>query len=409
MKNKYTKKNNKNKSNEQGKLQEVDMVDEILMDETYEDDDLIEEVVIEDDSIEDVNTDSDSDEDSFIDEIDILSEELDEDMASRLSLYDIEDDDDEEEDIKEFISRDYDVVAESRRRVNQPGKRKFEDGKKSKREKAEKEKKPKREKVAKEKGTDETKANFIQPLWEKWIAVYSKYTMQILYGTLGMLATILLITIIVLPKDKVNGDIKDDATSGQKLTQDSTEEESTDAQISVADLKVEAEDSEIHKLIVNFIDAEKMKCDVELAKTYLDNTTNYAISDYITTHQRYVDAYHNVKCYKFDFIDGMYYVFVSYEIKFKNIETSDIRCQEFVVKYDSEQKKYFVHNILETEKADLFIAANAPEIQALSEDVNTRHNEAIAKDDKLKTVVDLINQMFNTTEQPTAETTTPAN
>ena len=294
MKNKYTKKNNKNKSNEQGKFQEVDIVDEILMDETYEDDDLIEEVVIEDDSIEDVNTDSDSNEDSFIDEIDILSEELDEDMASRLSLYDIEDDDDEEEDIKEFISRDYDVVAESRRRVNQPGKRKFEDGKKSKREKAEKEKKPKREKVAKEKGTDETKANFIQPLWEKWIAVYSKYTMQILYGTLGVLAAILLITIIVLPKDKVNGDTKDDATSGQKLTQDSTEEESTDAQISVADLKVEAEDSEIHKLIVNFIDAEKMKCDVELAKTYLDNTTNYAISDYITTHQRYVDAYHNV-------------------------------------------------------------------------------------------------------------------
>ena len=105
----------------------------------------------------------------------------------------------------------------------------------------------------------------------------------------------------------------------------------------------------------------------------------------------------------------MYYVFVSYEVKYINIETSDIRCQEFVVKYDSEQKKYFVHNILETEKADLFIAANAPEIQALSEDVNTRHNEAIAKDDKLKTVVDLINQMFNTTEQPTAETTTPAN
>ena len=409
MKNKYTKKNNKNKSNEQGKFQEVDMVDEILMDETYEDDDLIEEVVIEDDSIEDVNTDSDSNEDSFIDEIDILSEELDEDMASRLSLYDIEDDDDEEEDIKEFISRDYDVVAESRRRVNQPGKRKFEDGKKSKREKAEKEKKPKREKVAKEKGTDETKANFIQPLWEKWIAVYSKYTMQILYGTLGVLATILLITIIVLPKDKVNGDIKDDATSGQKLTQDSTEEESTDAQISVADLKVEAEDSEIHKLIVNFIDAEKMKCDVELAKTYLDNTTNYAISDYITTHQRYVDAYHNVKCYKFDFIDGMYYVFVSYEIKFKNIETSDIRCQEFVVKYDSEQKKYFLHNILETEKADLFIAANAPEIQALSEDVNNRHNEAVANDEKLKTFVDIIMQQFGTTEQPTAETTTPAN
>ena len=409
MKNKYTKKNNKNKSNEQGKLQEVDMVDEILMDETYEDDDLIEEVVIEDDSIEDVNTDSDSNEDSFIDEIDILSEELDEDMASRLSLYDIEDDDDEEEDIKEFISRDYDVVAESRRRVNQPGKRKFEDGKKSKREKAEKEKKPKREKVAKEKGTDETKANFIQPLWEKWIAVYSKYTMQILYGTLGVLAAILLITIIVLPKDKVNGDTKDDATSGQKLTQDSTEEESTEKNITVADLKAESEDSEIYKLIASFIDAEKMKCDVELAKTFLDNTTNYSISEYTTIHQRYVESYHNVKCYKFDFIDGMYYVFVSYEVKYINIETSDIRCQEFVVKYDSEKKKYFLHNILETEKADLFIAANAPEIQALSEDVNNRHNEAVANDEKLKTFVDIIMQQFGTTEQPTAETTTPAN
>ena len=206
MKNKYTKKNNRNKVNEKAKAKELDAVEvevvEEEIEENFAEENIVEEIIIDD------TDDNDLDE-NLMDDIDILSEELDEDMANRLSLYDSVDDDDDEEEIKEFISRDYDVVADSRKRVNQPGKRKFEDKKKSRREKPEKEKKPKREKVAKEKVAKEKKdkesknpiIDFVKPLWEKWLAVYNKHTMEILYGTLGVLAVILIVTIIVLPKD----------------------------------------------------------------------------------------------------------------------------------------------------------------------------------------------------------------
>ena len=55
--------------------------------------------------------------------------------------------DDEEEEIKEFVSRD--VVAESRKRVNQPGRRKFEASEKTRRERPKREKQPKKSKEKK--------------------------------------------------------------------------------------------------------------------------------------------------------------------------------------------------------------------------------------------------------------------
>ena len=416
MKNKYTKKNNRNKANEKAKAQELDAVEVDIIEENLEEN--LEENIVEEIIIDDATEDNDSDE-SLMDDIDILSEELDEDMASRLSLYDSIDDDDEEEEIKEFISRDYDVVAESRKRVNQPGRRKFEDKKKPKREKPAKEKKPKREKVAKEKVAKEKKdkksknpiTDFVKPLWEKWLAIYNKHTMEILYGTLGALAVILLITIIVLPKDTAKDISKEPATSGQKLSQEATEE-STEKQITVADLKVESEDSEIHKLVAAFIDAERIKLDIESAKTYLDDATNYSLDKY-KEPKRYIEAYQNIKCYKFDYIsEDMYYVYVSYDIKFINIATPAASAEPFVVKYDKTQKKYFIHNIVEGETGDLLIAWNAPEIKVLNEDVMNRYNEALAKDEDLKNFFEIMKGATNSTEQTTtapAETTAPAN
>ena len=402
MKNKYTKKNNKSKANDKNKVEELDIVDEIIVEEDNADVDVVEDII----------EDNGENKDSIMDDIDLLDDELDEDMANRLSLYDM-DDDDEEEEIKEFISRDYDVVAESRKRVNQPGRRKFEDNKKAKREKTVKEKKPKREKPVKEKTAKNPIADFVKPLWEKWLAIYKKHTMEILYGTLGALAVILLITIIVLPKNNMKSADNEPATTGQKLSQDSTEEESTEKQLTVADLKVESENSEIHKLVTAFLDAERIKLDIEAAKSYLDDATNYSLDKY-KEPKRYIEAYQNIKCYKFDYIsEGMYYVYVSYDIKFINIATPAASAEPFVVKYDKTQKKYLIHNIVEGETGDLLIAWNAPEVKVLNEDVMNRYNEALAKDEDLKNFFEIMkgatNSTEKSTEESTAETTTTAN
>lgn len=419
MKNKYTKKNNKDREFSNKKSYEEDF---------FETDNLLERILSEERDLVDEKSDEDfkidiigmsSEEESAAEDIEVLDtldDDMDDDMASRLSLYDSVDDDDEE-DIKEFISRDYDVVAESRRRVNQPGKRKFDDDKPKKvKEKKVKEKKVKEKKVKEQ--NLETNNEFVEDvakdvfaekkpsafkLWLlKMYSIYKQRTLQVLLEILGVLTIILIIVIIVLPKnvddnDKKSGKSAEATSTFDKETENSSEENSTEKVITMADLKAESEESEVHKLVATFMDAEKFKCDAETAKTYLDNTDKYAISEYDKLQQRYIEKLQNIKCYKFDVIsEDLYYVFVSYEIKYKNIETAAISGTAYIVKYDSTQSKYFIHNILESEKAELLIASNAPEVQVLSNDVVKRHNEALAKDEVLKEFLQILQGGGNT-------------
>ena len=141
MKSKYTKKNNRDRQASSRRVQSNDVIE----------DNLLERILSEEGAFEKSNDDFDidiigmsSDEKDGTDaDIDYLDDELDDDMASRLSLYEsMSDDSDDDDEIKEFVSRD--VVAESRRRVNQPGRRKFEDSEKSKRSKISPDKQSKR-------------------------------------------------------------------------------------------------------------------------------------------------------------------------------------------------------------------------------------------------------------------------
>lgn len=413
MKNKYTKHNNKNReTNRKGRREEHESV-ENKYDTSFIDNSLIEQIVASDDDFEiDIigGESFDEDDDFEVNTIDMLDDEQDEDLANRISMY--ENMDDDEDEIKEFISRDYDVVSESRRRVNQPGRRKNQD--KIKPAKPVKEKKKKEPKV---KAEGESGTNVIKALWDKWLKVYGLYKSGILYGTLGGLAIILIITIIVLPKSE---SVDNKSTSGTNIVAhsdtgadatESTGEATTEKIITMEDLKAESEDSEIHKLVTGFIDAERIQCDAEKAKAYLDSDANYNLDRYKES-KRYVEAYQNIKCYKFDYIkEDMYYVYVSYDLKILNIDTPAVTGEQLVIKYDKTQKKYLIHNILEDEIADMLIASNAPEVKVLNEDVIRRNNEAIAKDENLKNFLDIINSKVESTEKTSEEneSTTTAN
>ena len=411
MKNKYTKHNNRNRETaKKGNREENGLADNNLVDTSFIDNSLIEQIVASEDEfeIDIIGTENIDDDDFEVNTIDMLDDEQDEDLVNRISMY--EDMDDNEDEIKEFISRDYDVVSESRRRVNQPGRRKYQD--KVKPAKPAKEKKKPKEKAEGESGT-----NIFKALWDKWLQIYKARTSQILYGTLGVLAVILIITIIVLPKSEPidNNDpgstpmVSDTDTNAGPI--ESTAEQTTQKQITISDLKAESEDSEIYKLIAGFIDAERIKLDEAAAKAYLDNDANYNLDKH-KDRKRYIEAYQNIKCYKFDYIsEDMYYVYVSYDLKILNIDTPTVAGEPLVVKYDKTQKKYFIHNILEGEAGDLLIAWNAPEVKVLNEDVLKRYNEAIAKDKDLKNFLEIISNKVESTEKASGEneTTTTAN
>lgn len=406
MKSKYTKKNNRNREITNSKVQENDILEDNLLERILSEEGAFN--TSDDDFDIDIIGMSADESEATIDDIDELDDELDDDMASRLSIYESISDDEEEEEIKEFISRD--VVAESRKRVNQPGKRKFEDNERPKREKVKREKQPKKKKLEAD-GNPENKKSIIDSMKE----IYGKYTMNILYSALGMLAIILIIAIIVLPKDNNksgDGSKSDLTTMDGKQTGDangtigeSTEEESTDKQLTIDDLSPEGEDTEIHKVIAGFLDAERVQCDADKAKAYFEQVPEgYSLEKYEML-KRYVESYQDIKCYKFDYLsDGMYYIFVTYKNKIANIDTLTVAGEGFVVRYNKEQGKYLiVTSFTKEEYAYKVIVENSPEVKVLKEDVLKRHNEALESDTVLKEFIEIMQGSNQSTEETSTE------
>ena len=403
MKNKYTKKNNRNREVSNSRVKENDVLEDNLLERILSEEGAFN--TSDDDFDIDIIGMSADENESISDDIDDFDDELDDDMASRLSIYESINDDEEEEEIKEFISRD--VVAESRKRVNQPGRRKFEENEKHKREKIKREKQSKK-KNADGEGDAENKKSIIDKMKE----VYGKYTMNILYSALGMLAIILIIAIIVVPKDdKKSGTGSSDLTTidgkqtGDGVVGEATGEESTDKQLTIDDLSPEGEDTEIHKVIAGFLDAERVQCDVEKAKAYFEQVPEgYSIEKYEML-KRYVEAYQDIKCYKFDYLsDGMYYIFVTYKNKIANIDTLTVAGEGFVVRYNKEQGKYLiVTSFTKEEYAYKVIVENSPEVKVLNEDVLKRHNEALASDTVLKEFIEIMQGANQSTEETSTE------
>ena len=412
MKSKYTKKNNRNREYSGRKVHEEDIMEDNLLERILAEEGAFKQ---NDDEFEiDIIGMTSEESEEATDMVSDLDDEFDEDMANRLSLYESINDDDEEEEIKEFVSRD--VVAESRKRVNQPGRRKFEASEKTRRERPKREKQPKRskEKKSSAEGGLEDKKSIVDTFKE----VYGKYTMNILYSALGMLAIILIIAIIVVPKDENKGGSRTDSTSAvdkqsgnlvdgttDNMAGDSTEEGSTEKQITMNDLSPEGEDTEIHKVIAGFLDAERVQCDIEKAKAYFENVPEgYSLEKY-EMMKRYVEAYEDIKCYKFDYLtDGMYYVFVTYKNKIANIDTLTVAGEGYVVRYNKEQGKYLiVTSYTKEEYAYKIIVENSPEVKVLNEDVLKRHNEAIASDTVLKEFIEIMQGANKSTEQTSTE------
>ena len=414
MKSQYTKRTDRNKEVINNRMHDDDI---------FETDNLLERILKEERALEssddgfDINIIGMSSDDNDIsgDSLGDLDDDFDEDMASRLSLY--ESIDDEEDEIKEFISRDYDVVTESRRRVNQPGKKKHEeDSKKNNKQKDKvkivKEKKEKKEKEKKEK----KEASGFKNLWNKLVNIYNQNTLRVLFDVLAVLTVVLIIVIIIVPKN-VDGDggsktTAKEATSGvdkstEKSTTSTSTETSTENQVTMSDLKAEGEDSEIHKLITGFIDAERVQCDIDKAKSYLEvEFDGYSLEQYELLN-RYVEGYQDIQCYKFDYVsENMFYVFVSYKMKIKNIETLAEAADTFVVRYNKEQNKYMiVTSYTKEEYAYKVIVENSPEVKLLQSEVLNRQNEALAKDEVLKEFIDIIKGASESTEDVSAETT----
>lgn len=336
-----------------------------------------------------------------IDDVDIDDMDLDEDMAERLAYYESEvtdeqDESEDEDDISEFVSRDYDIIAESRRRVNQPGSPVQRAGRtrnvrSSKREAERKE----RKKAADDK-------NSLTSLINRWLEFYHKYTMNILFTALGVLAAVLVVVIIVTwTTDDKDADVKstDVETTSQQEQSATDGEQSTEGQTTEPVAVPEAEDSEIHSLIVAYMDAAFIQADMDQVKLYVDDVTNINVDEY-KSRQKYIEAYQNIKCYKFDHDEAdTYVVFVTYEEKIYNIETPAPSGKLFIIKKNPTDQKLYIHNITEDEELDVYIASKAQQISTISADVSRRLEAAKSSDEDLAAVLELMGNVGKKEEE----------
>ncbi len=348
----------------------------------------------------------------------IIDSNIEEEEEPTLKEWDIADDDE----IHEFLSRDLDVVTRTRQRLRekQEAKEQAAAEKKSKAKKPPKEAKPPKEKKTKKKETEAQTAEgaenkktpaeifaavvaFFKNLWTKWLEIYHKYTMQILYGALGVLALILLVAIVVTNMGDKEPVVAPEQESSSEEESSSQEESTTEEDKTPV---AESEESDIHKIVVSYFDALYVQATIEEVSKYVDDVTNFNESR-LTTYDKYYESVSNIKCYKYDTtrVENSYVVFVTYDLKMYNIDTAIPSGEALVVKQDADGK-YLIHNLTEQEILDLKISNEdyVEYISTLEQQVLDDFNAALESDAELKEIYDMMSQLANkATEQSASD------
>ena len=333
------------------------------------------------------------------------------DNEDSLKEWDMSDDDE----VHEFLSRDLDVVTRTRQRLREKQEAKEQaalEKKSRSRRKKDYTKKVHKEKSKRAEDNDNMSnknvissvITFFVNLWKKWLEIYHKYTMQILYGALGALAMILLVAIVLTNVgDKKTDEVLAPETSSQEKDTSETES-STDVEEDKGPV-VESAESEIHKIVASYFDALYVKATIDEVKKYIDDATNFNESR-LKTYDKYYENVDNIKCYKFDTsrVENSYVVFVTYDLKLYNIDTAIPSGEALVVKQGADGK-YLIHNLTDQEVLDLKVSNEdyVASINELEKQVLDAFNAALSADSELKEVYDMMTGLANkATEQSTS-------
>ncbi len=145
----------------------------------------------------------------------------------------------------------------------------------------------------------------------------------------------------------------------------------------------------ITKLLKEYYKA-KLNADLNDFKRCLTNPDIAPTEDQLKVGAQFKEEYKKIKCYvKKGYQDGTYIVFVYYELKFINIETSAPAVSRFFVTTDSNGNLKIFSDELDQELDDYYLARTQDEdVVKLIEDTNKKLEKAEEKDAALKTFLD---------------------
>jgi len=127
-----------------------------------------------------------------------------------------------------------------------------------------------------------------------------------------------------------------------------------------------------------------------------DMDTVLALRDYTSDKERltyekkseYIESYNNITCYTKDALEeGSYYLYVYYEVKFKNIDTLVPGLNTFYVYTNDEGQLRIDGNMEESVTAALKLVTNQDDVKDLFNKVNVSYKEAVAGDEALNTLL----------------------
>ena len=167
----------------------------------------------------------------------------------------------------------------------------------------------------------------------------------------------------------------------------------------------------IGTLVSAYFDAVQ-NCDVEALSALVDSTDSIS-TEQLQAEREFVEGYQNISCYTLNGpTEGTYVVYVSYDMKFLNVETPAPCLIRLYVCTNAEGGLYIFNqeNSMDGTVVSYMKEVNAREdVKALMSDVDARLTEAMAADEALNA---LVNKLHGNTsaegETPAAGEETPA-
>ena len=216
------------------------------------------------------------------------------------------------------------------------------------------------------------------------IKFYQSNKMKVLWTILGILIIILLVALIIVNTGKEKDSQKATEPKTTEALQETTETPEEEV------LLAEAADSEYNQLFEKYFQNSVVEWNEEALSQCYENMQNVSESSYSYLN-KYVEAVQNIVCYVlYETEDGKEIVCVTYNMKFKNINTVAPAMDTFLlVKTDS---GYKLHNFEVGEEIDMYtnrVQDNAQYSELIS-NINNQLGIALESDADLKKVYDAL-------------------
>ncbi len=227
----------------------------------------------------------------------------------------------------------------------------------------------------------------------------------ILIALVAVLAIVLIaLAVIFLGKGDEGGSDKTSGGAGESQGV-STEATTTEEETTTAPVTLPAETKPEVKVLMEKYYAAVKAADLAALSNVIDSTANISLQK-MEKRAEYIEDYQNMVCYTVDGMDaGTYLVFVSFDMKFVNIQTPAPALDYYYLKTKEDGSLYVCTSFTDEEKAFIETKSQEEEVVNLAQIVNDRFEVALTSDAKLNNFVQLLKGGEDVTAAPPDDTT----